>query len=68
MAFWIWMIIDAAKREFESKESRLPWLLAIIFGGLIPTIVYFFKVKRQDKPVTRPAVVVETAPTETKAE
>jgi hypothetical protein len=62
MAFWIWMIIDAAKREYASSETKLPWLLAIIFGGVIPAIVYFFKIKRTDDRSTRPAVVVEATP------
>ncbi len=50
MIFWIWMIVDIAKRQFDQgkEDLKLPWLLAIIFGGIIPAIVYFFSVKKND--------------------
>lgn len=52
--FTIWMIIDAAKHNYASKDEKLPWLLAIIFGGLIPAIVYYVKVKKNTSNVAVP--------------
>jgi len=46
--FWLWMLIDCAKREFDDK---LLWIILLIFLGLIGAILYFFIVKR--KNITR---------------
>lgn len=46
LIFWIWMLVDVAKRQFEHKETKLPWVLAIVFGGLITALIYYFTVKK----------------------
>jgi hypothetical protein len=46
--FWLWMLIDCAKREFDDKAL---WIILLIFLGLIGAILYFFIVKR--KNITR---------------
>lgn len=47
-AFWLWMLIDCAKREFD---DRALWIILLIFLNVIAAILYFFIVKR--KNVTR---------------
>jgi len=47
-AFWLWMLIDCIKREFDDKAL---WIILIIFLSFIGVILYFFFVKR--KNVTR---------------
>jgi len=47
-AFWLWMLIDCAKREFDDKAL---WIILLIFLNFIAAILYFFIVKR--KNVTR---------------
>ncbi|MEK6920964.1 MAG: PLDc N-terminal domain-containing protein [Nanoarchaeota archaeon] len=46
--FWIWTIIDVARRDFKNSNERLIWLLLIILLGIIPSIVYYFVVMRPD--------------------
>lgn len=46
LAFWVWMIIDVAKRDFESK---IVWLLIVILAGAIGAAIYFFAKRRKLK-------------------
>ncbi len=48
LIFTIWMIIDAAKRDFDQKAM---WIILMVFFGWIAALIYFFMVKR--KNVTR---------------
>ena len=34
-AFWIWMLVDCATKEPDSGNSKLVWILIIIFTGCI---------------------------------
>ncbi|MBU2081167.1 PLDc N-terminal domain-containing protein [Patescibacteria group bacterium] len=47
-AFWLWMLIDCVKREFDDKAL---WIILLIFLNSIAAILYFFIVKR--KNITR---------------
>ncbi len=40
--FWIWTIIDVARREFTNPNERLIWLLLIVLLGIIPSVIYYF--------------------------
>ncbi|MFC1632571.1 PLDc N-terminal domain-containing protein [Patescibacteria group bacterium] len=43
LAFWIWMIVDAASRtNFSSDGEKIAWVLIIIFLSLFGAAVYFF--------------------------
>lgn len=44
--FWIWMLVDAAQREFEHKVL---WILLLIFTGIIGAGLYFFLIRRKMK-------------------
>lgn len=46
--FWLWMLIDCAKREFDDKVL---WIILLIFLNFIAAILYFFIIKR--KNITR---------------
>jgi len=43
--FWLWMLIDCAKREFDDKAL---WIIMLIFLNFIASILYFFIVKRKN--------------------
>ena len=43
-AFTLWMLIDAIRRQFESKTI---WIILIIFLGPLGAILYFFMVRRK---------------------
>ena len=47
--FWILMIVDAAKRKFETDGEKVAWILILAFIGIIGAIVYYFVVKKKDK-------------------
>lgn len=45
--FWIVEIIDVARREFPDPNTKILWLLVILFTHPIGTIVYYFAGKPQ---------------------
>lgn len=53
--FWIWMLIDASKREYPAgrENEKLIWLLIILLTSPFNTmvgigaIIYYFSVKRK---------------------
>ncbi len=47
--FWIFMIIDVAKRKFPNDSDKIMWILLVVLLGVIGAIVYYFVVKRADK-------------------
>ena len=68
-AFHIWMIVDAAKRKYpaEKESEKVIWLLVVILGQWIGSLVYYFVVKKAyDKlaPVSQPvaAQVIDATP------
>ena len=42
-------IIDVVKREFPDDNSRLLWIIIIIFTGIIGLTIYYFMVVRSGK-------------------
>jgi hypothetical protein len=46
--FWIFMIIDVAKREFKKENDKIVWILVVILAGFIGAIIYYFAIKRPD--------------------
>lgn len=59
--FTIWMIIDAARRDFDQKVM---WILLMVFLGVIPAIAYYFMIKRKNVtgPGHKPASTPPTNP------
>ncbi len=47
-AFWIWMIVDCAKRRFKNDNEKIVWILVLIFLALLGAVIYYFAVKLQD--------------------
>jgi len=43
--FWIWMIIDAAKRNFRQTWEKVVWIVIIVFGSWIGALVYLLVVR-----------------------
>ena len=41
LAFWIWMIVDCAQREFEGPSLKIIWILVIIFTHWLGALIYF---------------------------
>ncbi len=45
LAFWIWMIVDCAKRKFRNDVEKVLWLVIIVLGHWVGAIVYFIVVR-----------------------
>lgn len=39
--FWIWMIIDCAKRKFKNDLEKIIWIIVIALGSWVGTLVYY---------------------------
>ena len=47
--FWIWMLVDCARRDYKKSDEKLIWVLIIVFAQIIGAIIYYFVIKRKDK-------------------
>ena len=45
LAFWIWMIVDAAQRTFRNGVEKIVWLVVIVLGGWVGALVYLLVVR-----------------------
>ena len=57
--FWLFMLIDAIKRDIEHKPI---WILVLLLTGLIGAIVYYFAVKRKARMVPPPVAPMAPPP------
>lgn len=49
LAFWIWMLVDVIRRKFRNTAEKIIWIILMIFGGWIASIVYFFAIRQYNK-------------------
>jgi hypothetical protein len=40
--FWLWMVVDCVTRESAEGNTKLGWLIVIVFTHLIGALLYFF--------------------------
>ncbi len=45
LAFWIWMLVDCAKRKFNKTMEKVIWLVIIVIAHWIGSLVYFIVVR-----------------------
>lgn len=45
LVFWIWMLVDAAKRHFRKDVEKVLWIIGIVIFGWIGALVYFIVIK-----------------------
>ncbi len=45
LAFWIWMLVDCARRKFKNNVEKVVWILVLVFGGLIGALVYLIVIR-----------------------
>jgi len=43
--FWIWMLIDCAKRRFRSDAEKVIWIIVIALCNWIGALVYFIVIR-----------------------
>ena len=51
--FWIFMLIDCAKRNFKNDNEKVVWILVIAILGFIGAAIYYFVVKVGEKEVLK---------------
>ena len=54
-AFWIWMIIDCAKRNFRKDMDKVVWILVVVFLNVLGAAIYYFVVKVADNKIPQKA-------------
>ncbi len=45
--FWVIEMIDACRREFPDQNTKLIWILVLIFSHGVGALVYFFVGRQQ---------------------
>jgi uncharacterized membrane protein YsdA (DUF1294 family) len=52
IAFWIWMLIDAIKREYpaDRQNDKIVWILVVALAGWVGALVYYFVIKQKSGP------------------
>lgn len=48
-AFWIWMIVDCAKRNFKNDIEKIVWILVIILASWMGALIYFIVIRGINK-------------------
>lgn len=49
LVFWIWMIIDCAKRDFKKDNDKVIWILVIVLLQVLGAIIYYFAIKMSNR-------------------
>ena len=40
--FWIWMLIECATREADTGNTKIVWVIIIVFTNIIGAVAYYF--------------------------
>ena len=48
--FWIFMLIDVAKRNFHNDNDKIMWILIVVLTGIIGAAIYYFIVRKPEGP------------------
>lgn len=40
--FWLWMLVDCATKESDEGNTKIVWILIIVFTHIIGAVVYYF--------------------------
>jgi hypothetical protein len=40
--FWIWMLVECLTKEADTGNTKIAWLLAILFAQIIGAAIYYF--------------------------
>ena len=49
MVFWIFMIVDCAKRDFKSDNDKVVWIILLAMTHVLGATIYYFVIKKKDK-------------------
>jgi hypothetical protein len=40
-AFWLWMLVDCATNESDQGNTKIVWILIILFANIVGALAYF---------------------------
>ena len=43
--FWIWMIIDCAKRNFKNDVEKIVWIVVVVLLNWVGALAYFIVIR-----------------------
>lgn len=43
--FWIWMIIDCARRHFKNNAEKIAWIIIVVLLGWLGALIYYLVVR-----------------------
>lgn len=47
-AFWLWMLVNAIKREnYDNPNDKLLWILIILLTHWLGALIYYFMIKKK---------------------
>ena len=41
-AFWIWMLIECVTKEPDTGNTKICWVLIIVFAHIVGALIYYF--------------------------
>lgn len=45
LIFWIFMIVDCARRTFKNKAEKIIWIVVIVLAGWLGALIYYIAVR-----------------------
>jgi thiol:disulfide interchange protein len=45
IAFWVWMIVDCARRKFRNDSEKIIWIIVIVLAHWLGSLTYFIVIK-----------------------
>ena len=40
--FWIWMLVECATKESDTGNTKLVWVIIVLFTHIIGALIYYF--------------------------
>jgi hypothetical protein len=47
VVFWIFMLVDAIQRKYDTENEKVTWIIVIVLTGIIGALIYYFMVKKK---------------------
>ena len=47
--FWIWMIVDCAKRNFKNDAEKIVWIIIVVLASWVGALIYYFVIKTSNE-------------------
>lgn len=48
-AFWVWQLVDVARRQFAEPNLKIVWVLVLVFTHLVGALIYSLVGRKQGR-------------------